>query len=130
MRCGFAATSSTDRVGAAASYYGVMEMAGNVSEMCVTVGNSYGRAFTGDHGNGALSVVGFADVVGWPQNDGIGDIGHGTKGGDWSNDVTGYYQLRISDRSLAATRIDYNKSRYNDVGVRLVSGARGSQEPE
>lgn len=55
----FAANADNQgRITAGASYYGIMELSGNLWERAVTVGNATGRDFTGLHGNGALSTNG------------------------------------------------------------------------
>jgi len=93
MRCGFAATSTSTRVQAGASYYGVMELSGNLWKRPVTIGG----AFTGLHGDGALDTNGDANnVTGWP---GTNAVGAGFRGGAW-NDATTF--ARVSDRYYAA----------------------------
>jgi hypothetical protein len=47
LRCGFAATPFTNKIQAGASYYGIMEMAGNLTERCISAGSPEGRAYTG-----------------------------------------------------------------------------------
>lgn len=49
-----------------ATYYGIMEMGGNLYELIVHLGNVAGRSFTGLHGNGTLTSNGNADVDFWP----------------------------------------------------------------
>jgi hypothetical protein len=66
LRNGIFATGSSNRVTSGASFYGVMEMSGNVSETCVTVGNIAGRGFTSINGDGVLSVNGNANTSNWP----------------------------------------------------------------
>ncbi|MDB4286232.1 hypothetical protein N9933_02915 [bacterium] len=59
VRCGlfaYAAPNQT-REESGASYYGVMELSGNVAERCVTIAYPEGRRFTGSHGDGSLGVV-------------------------------------------------------------------------
>ncbi len=65
-RGGLFATSTSNRITAGSSYYGIMEMSGNVAEQCVTTDNAAGRSFTGLTGNGALNSAGDADVDYWP----------------------------------------------------------------
>ena len=111
VRAGIFAGNSgnTGRVTAGATYYGVMEMSGNLLEHFVTAGNPAGREFTGKHGNGILNVYGNADVTGWP---GAASYGAGFRGGYW------YYHawyLRISERSGAAGT---DANRYDSDGGR------------
>jgi formylglycine-generating enzyme required for sulfatase activity len=98
MRVGiFAGTSgNTGRVTAGATYYGIMEMSGNMFEKPITVGNPEGRSFTGTHGNGLLDATGNADATSWPGTNGIGA---GKRGGSWFYNVI---YLRVSDRESAA----------------------------
>lgn len=70
MRVGSFATATSSRVTAGASYYGIMEITGNVWESVVGVGHAAGRPYTGVHGNGALTAAGFADVDFWPGSNG------------------------------------------------------------
>ncbi len=66
LRCGVFATSTSSREEAGATYYGIMEMSGNLWELCVSVGIAAGRAFTGVHGDGSTAVNGFANITTWP----------------------------------------------------------------
>ncbi len=62
MRCGFPGNKPTNRALSGATYFGVMEMAGNAGEFVVMVlGN--GRLFTGNNGNGDVSDA----PVSWPD---------------------------------------------------------------
>ncbi|WP_128699359.1 formylglycine-generating enzyme family protein [Candidatus Velamenicoccus archaeovorus] len=106
VRCGMFATSSSSRTTAGASYYGLMEMSGNLWERCVTIGNATGRAFTGLHGNGTLDSSGNADVTNWP---GTGATGGGFRGGDWYYDTS---YARVSDRYYAAYTDSARSSSY------------------
>ena len=65
-RVGITANSSTGRLGAGASYYGVINLGDNANEFCVTLGNVAGRSFRGDNGNGLLNSGGYADAPNWP----------------------------------------------------------------
>ncbi|GAB6278331.1 MAG: hypothetical protein STSR0006_03280 [Lentimicrobium sp.] len=109
--------NNSGRITAGASYYGIMELSGNLWERAVTVGNATGRAFTGVHGNGALSTNGNADETAWPGLTGgevTGADGSGYRGGNWNNLET---DMRVSDRDLAAYTITY---RNNNDGFRAV----------
>ena len=70
MRCGVFATATSTRAQAGASYYGIMEMTGNVWEQTVTIGNVAGRSFTGANGDGVLAANGAANVGAWPGANG------------------------------------------------------------
>lgn len=101
-RCGLFATGSSSRLQSGASYYGVMELSGNLLERVVTVGNAAGRSFAGTHGDGVLSSSGNAENSDWPgyvTSQVTGSTGSGLRGGDWSHDPT---QVRVSDRENAA----------------------------
>ena len=58
LRCGIFASSAINknREETGGSYYGIMELTGNVYERAITVGNSTGRAFNGLHGDGTLTA--------------------------------------------------------------------------
>ncbi len=58
MRVGCFATSNSTRETAGATYYGIMEMSGNLVKRCVTIENVDGRSFTGSHGDGVLDSTG------------------------------------------------------------------------
>jgi len=103
MRAGIFATPDSDRVAAGASYWGILELSGNVREQVVTVGHPKGRAFAGTHGAGTLDVP-----EDWPEakySAGAGResgkedaIGSGLRGGFFGDMPSG---LRVSDRSRA-----------------------------
>lgn len=63
LRVGFAAAAATTRTQAGASFYGVMEMGGNMWEQTIRYDNT---TFTKATGDGVLTVAGDADVAGWP----------------------------------------------------------------
>ena len=98
VRVGIYAGNSlnTGRVTSGATYYGIMEMSGNLWERPVTVGNPTGRGFTGANGNGLLDSAGNANVFLWPGADAIGT---GFRGGYWICNET---ILQVSDRFLSA----------------------------
>jgi len=111
MRCGFAPTSTTTRAQAGASYYGVMELSGNLWERPVTIGNATGRLFDGGLGDGALDANGNANVTNWPGTDAVGS---GFRGGTWTGGAT---IARVSDRYSAA---DTSAVRYSTLGARCA----------
>ncbi|MCX6287190.1 MAG: hypothetical protein NTY96_08745 [Bacteroidetes bacterium] len=109
----FAGTSgNTGRVTAGSTYYGMLEMSGNLWERPISIGNNKGRSFSGIHGNGLLDLSGNADVTAWPGTDAIGAS---FRGGNWGNNVG---SLRVSDRRDGASVVDYRNSDYGGRGVR------------
>jgi formylglycine-generating enzyme required for sulfatase activity len=122
MRVGTFAGAATTRTQAGATYYGIMEMSGNVWERTVTVGSGAGRSYTGVHGDGNLFNDGSANVDFWPGINGnatagtantafIGSTGvtqaagSGFRGGGW-NDLPASNPRRVSARdsgSVAST---------------------------
>ncbi len=75
LRNGIFSTATSNRITSGASFFGVMDMSGNLTEACVTVGNVAGRSYnkgggTGSQsiGDGTLSVNGNALVYYWPGN--------------------------------------------------------------
>lgn len=114
MRVGSFSDSDDTREEAGASYYGVMELNGNLWERPVTVGDTTGRAFTGLHGDGTLTTAGDADVTSWPGTDAVGA---GFRGGSWAMPDG---RIRLSDRWFAA----FSQSEISsDYGFRAVRTA-------
>lgn len=115
IRCGIYATSTSNRQSSGAGYYGVMDMAGNLYETCVSVGNPTGRAYTGFNGDGSLDVNGDANVTNWPLN----GTGFALRGGYFAN-VPGY--LMTSDRTAGLYASPYT-TRSVAIGARLARTA-------
>lgn len=70
-RVGITATSSSDRVRAAATYFGIMDMTGNANERCIGGWNWDYSAFTTINGDGNIDSDGFANVANWPLIKGL-----------------------------------------------------------
>jgi formylglycine-generating enzyme required for sulfatase activity len=104
-------TGNYNRVTAGATYYGIMEMGGNLWERPISAGNPTGRAFDGTHGDGSLTSTGFSNVSTWPGSDAVGV---GFRGGHWGDYAV---FLRISDRNYAAYA---EPGRFFYVGGRAV----------
>jgi formylglycine-generating enzyme required for sulfatase activity len=102
---------NSGRVSVGASYWGIMELSGNVYERSVTIDNATGRAFTGTHGDGVLAGSGDANAATWPGADAVGA---GWRGGSWIYDAN---DMQVSDRSLAG---DSDSDRHDDDGFRAV----------
>lgn len=130
LRVGYAATSASGRTQSGASYYGIMELAGNVWEQTLTVGGAYGAAFqisgptfAGSHGNGTINTNGFADVSDWGSPaDATNSI---LRGGAYdqsysSNSAFNYILSSISDRYQLEKSPKFNVIRNISVGGRGV----------
>jgi formylglycine-generating enzyme required for sulfatase activity len=128
----FAANASnTGRVTSGASYYGIMELSGNLRERAVTIGNVPGRSFTGLHGNGTLYRDGSANVDFWPGINGNASTstantafstagvtqaaGSGFRSGGFRQGIA---LSTVSDRSDAAGTIATRSQDYGFRGVR------------
>jgi formylglycine-generating enzyme required for sulfatase activity len=127
-RGGATATATSNRSQAGSTYYGIMEMGGNVWEQCVGGGSAYDYSSFREnvHGDGVLNNTGLANVTGWPP---IGGAGSGTivKGGSGTGGSccnTTYVQ--VSDRTFHAGNNE-NGGGFNDGngyggrGVRTMS---------
>jgi formylglycine-generating enzyme required for sulfatase activity len=134
LRVGAFAGAVTSRAQAGASFWGIMEMSGNLSERAVTIGNLAGRSYTGAHGDGALLSNGTANVNYWPGINGnnnpiiantvfggsIGitqSVGTGYRGGGWSSDIA---RLYISARNASSF---LSETRGGNDGFRAVRSA-------
>lgn len=118
LRVGAFAGTSTTRVQAGATYYGIMQMSDNVYERAVTIGNSDGRNYTGSHGDGALSSNGHANSATWPgltNGEVTGASGSGFRGGNFSYSHT---YMRISERLYGALTLDIRFEVSGSRGVR------------
>ncbi len=112
----FAANAgNTGRASSGASYYGIMELGGNVNERAITLGHPGGRSYSGNgHGDGMLAVDGTADPDTWTT----AITATGFRGGGWNDFAAG--RLQTSDRGLVNwVRLD----RYVDSGGRGVRTA-------
>lgn len=120
VRCGAFATESSDQESAGASYWGIMELSGNVAEIYYNL-NIEGRKFSGiprgSHGNGKiLRKTGDSDMAAgiWPVN---GDA-FGLRGGSFKSEEAA---VQTSDRSEAIGVYVTGKinQRRTDAGFRL-----------
>ncbi|MEM8582791.1 MAG: SUMF1/EgtB/PvdO family nonheme iron enzyme [Bacteroidota bacterium] len=109
----FGLTSHGDRIKAGATYYGAMEMGGNLQEPVVTVGHPNGRRFQGTHGDGKLTTDGQATNQDWIPPD--GQYAYAGRGGAWP-----YHQnhARTADR-FKGLRMRPNR-RASHIGFRGV----------
>jgi formylglycine-generating enzyme required for sulfatase activity len=106
LRVGAFAGGATTREQAGATYYGIMEMSGNLWEWVIGVAHANGRAFTGVHGNGRLSADGIADQTSWPELIMSGSTGgSGRRGGAYDIPFSAH---RVSSRGSVSTTITGN----------------------
>ena len=116
MRAGIFATADSDRLAAGASYWGILDLSGNVREQVVTVGHASGRMFEGSHGAGTLEIP--AD---WPRISGDAmAAGTGYRGG-FFGDLQA--PLRASDRSRAVFK--HREASFSRVQRSEANGWRG-----
>jgi len=95
LRGGIFARSATTREAAGSSYYGIMELSGNVWELAVNISNAAGKGYTGLHGDGSLDDTGMSDVANWPV---YNSTAISYRGGAWDGDASAQ---RVSNRYLA-----------------------------
>jgi formylglycine-generating enzyme required for sulfatase activity len=101
LRAGFAATESSNRVAAGASFYGLMDLSGNVWEFCVSL-TEQALLFDGSHGTGKLDQEGLPEDISWS----LDNRAYGQRGGAWNSWVKDdleyeFRDLAISDRFYA-----------------------------
>lgn len=65
LRVGIFADSTSSRVSAGATYWGVMNMSDNVAELCINASFKEGRSFIGVHGCGQLDMSGESITSDW-----------------------------------------------------------------
>lgn len=94
-RVGMFATGASDRPASGSSFYGIMDLSGNVYEPVIGIGNSTCRLFTGVTGDGTLLANGNQNVTNWPLLTDASLV-ISLRGGSLSSANT---ELRISDRS-------------------------------
>lgn len=109
VRTGMYATGSSNRIAAGSSYYGIMDLSGNLWEQVISIANSTCRGFTGNLGNGTLDSDGNANT-GWP-----GESVIGCRGGSWSSSIA---SARVSDRSNITGGVSSRNNDYGGRGVR------------
>jgi formylglycine-generating enzyme required for sulfatase activity len=135
LRSGIFATSTTGEITAGATYYGILDMAGNVREYVVQMNwTATNDTFQRVLGDGVLVSVqgqnggniGDANQQYWPNPNGTPAAGitnnnYGNKGGDWSIAGTSYNYMQTSDRQLC----NYSGTSYLNVSRTGYSGGRG-----
>ena len=117
VRCGSFASKNGSRTEAGASYWGVMELSGNLAEICYNA-NADGRGFQGvalAHGDGGINDNGTTNIAAgyWPQ----GLNSFALRGGSFA---TPSPMARISDRTKAWTGYSNLSFRDSTVTFRLA----------
>lgn len=125
LRVGIFATSSTDRTNSGASYYGIMQLTGNIQERGVSLGIIEGRTFRGTNGDGKLTDGGNATNLDWPgivqgeESDGVKiTLGSFNRGGDWND---GRYVVHTASRIWAS---------FDPYGRNIGAGFRAVRSAE
>ena len=111
IRCGIFARTGRTRLLSGATYYGIMEMTGNVWEQCISIDNIVGRFYDANHGDGNLTTQGNFNVSGWVSYNG-GKL----RGGGWF--YPHMYNLSISGRTDAT-----DATRNYERGGRVIISA-------
>lgn len=109
-RVGIFAEETSSRVEAGASYYGVLDLSGNLWEITISIGDATGRSFDGSHGDGLISAAGEHNVTSWPS---LNTLGYGIRGGAYDSDAN---TLWVSTRIYGNSEV----VRDENVGGRFV----------
>jgi len=123
VRNGIFATATSNRISSGGSFYGIMELSGNLEERVVTSANFEGWSFNDAVvGLANLDASGYAlGVSGWPGSDGntingsSNAIGLILRGGSFFNFGP---ELRISNRTNLLLINDANTARSSTAGCR------------
>ena len=117
LRCGFASGAATTRSQSGASYYGVMDMSGNVAEQCVGGYNFNYSSFNGLNGDGTITAAGLFNTANWPTAGG-GQAGGIARGGYFGPLTGGFGEARVSDRNWMTS--NWNQTKNSAGGGRGV----------
>jgi formylglycine-generating enzyme required for sulfatase activity len=109
----FARSTGSTRALSGGTYYGVMDMGGNVSEICINAVSAGGLAFDGAlHGDGYLDATGATNISNW--------VGYAKYG--WRN--CGFDGVNSDARTSSRTTINYYTSPYGADVVLPANGIR------
>ena len=114
-RVGIAATATSNRVKAGATFYGILDMSGGMLECVVGFTNQDYSTFTTQNGDGNLDLLGFSNVTGWSENI------IGARGASWRRDQN---SRQISSRGFnhhwQPNRGTNDEGEWTDFGGRGV----------
>jgi formylglycine-generating enzyme required for sulfatase activity len=122
-RCGIFATATSTRQQAGASYYGIMDLSGNVRETVMNLHSTgTSNTYTRSWGDGALSAAGNHNCATWPLfSIAIGNNSNtnfwGTRGGAYSNGAT---EVQVSNRNYMRRYNTAVNTKANVNGGRCV----------
>ncbi|MFH0894104.1 MAG: SUMF1/EgtB/PvdO family nonheme iron enzyme [Bacteroidota bacterium] len=116
VRCGLFALVATNREGSGGSFYGIMDLSGNLWERLITIGNAQGQSFDAINGDGLLAANGDHDVTNWPGQAGTGT---GIRGGGYSIGVASL-NWHTSSRQTAANGSPIRAVSWGGRGVRTA----------
>jgi hypothetical protein len=120
LRVGIFATPTSDRPAAGASYWGILDLSGNMWERVMVVGSHYGREFAGKHGTGIFRIdgprlwgtgSGLRGGIGWP----VGTSHHAVRPID---------AMRVSYRRYSSMISPYNPGWYMNREPNRCTGFR------
>jgi len=111
---------NTGRITSGATYYGIMEMAGNLAELVISVNTSAAQVYNPINGDGELDANNKANQSTWPLPVPLDSRTIIARGGSYNE---GKGRLRTSDRyyfDLSSSGYSPNTSSYTIRGVRLA----------
>jgi formylglycine-generating enzyme required for sulfatase activity len=117
LRVGIFATPTSDRVAAGASYWGILDLSGNMWERVMVVGSHYGREFAGKHGTGIFRIDG-------PRLWGTGSGLRGGIGFPVHHPIDPLDAMRVSNRRYSSMISPYNRGWYMSREPNLCTGLR------
>jgi len=118
VRAGIFAKASSSRAQAGASFWGIMELSGNMYERCVSMDFPNGRLFTGTSGSGGLDESGNATNTDWYASTGA----VANRGGDWGDNAV---YARVADRAYTANNYTARGLYFSVRAVRAAPSGVG-----
>jgi formylglycine-generating enzyme required for sulfatase activity len=120
LRTGFAATATTIRTTSGASYWGIMDLSGNLQEQTISIGfldngvrPPISHIFIGENGDGMLDEDGNSNISTWPSANTVGAVIR--RGGDWQSSSQ---RAQTSDRAFVNITLTERSSQVGGRGVR------------